>query len=218
MNTSSMRLRRLCVMAVLCAMAYVTVALIRIPVVLFLSYEPKDVLLVIGAFLFGPIAGGLTAIVVALLEMITISNTGIIGFAMNALSSCLFVCTAAIIYQRHKTVFGAIIGLLCGAAAATAGMLLWNYLVTPLYMTVMSRAEIAAILPTVFLPFNLLKTTLNSTLAMLLYKPIVRTLRTAKLLPTTENSQQNRHRIVPLITAFILLTLVAVMLVWSGII
>ena len=36
-------------------------------------------------------------------------------------------------------------------------MLLWNYLITPLYMTGFSRADVAALLPTLFLPFNLAK-------------------------------------------------------------
>ena len=36
-------------------------------------------------------------------------------------------------------------------------MLLWNYLITPLYMTGYSRADVAGLLPTLFLPFNLAK-------------------------------------------------------------
>ena len=36
-------------------------------------------------------------------------------------------------------------------------MLLWNYLITPLYTPGFTRADIAAMLPTVFLPFNLVK-------------------------------------------------------------
>ncbi len=217
MQHSSWRLRRLCVMAVLCAMAFTAVSLVRIPVVAFLKYEPKDVLLVIGGFLFGPLAGGLMATLVGLLEMVTVSDTGIIGCVMNILSSCLFVCTASGIYQQRKNLSGAVLGLTVGSLAATTGMLLWNYLITPLYMH-LPRETVAAMLPTVFLPFNLLKAALNSTLAMLLYKSVVRALRHAQLLPPMAKEQHPPRHSVPLIAAFILLTLIAVWLVWRGVI
>ena len=45
------RTRRLAVMGLLCAVAYVIVAVCRIPIVSFLKYEPKDVVIVIGGFL-----------------------------------------------------------------------------------------------------------------------------------------------------------------------
>ncbi len=216
MQNSTWRLRRLCVMALLCAMAFTAVAIIRIPVVAFLKYEPKDVLLVIGGFLFGPLAGGLMATVVALIELVTVSDTGLIGCAMNILSSCLFVCTAAVIYRHRRNLGGAIIGLICGALAATAGMLLWNYLVTPLYMELPRQAVTEMLLP-VFLPFNLFKTALNSVLALLLYKPVTKALRASRLLPPAEMAAGKPRRAVAVVALFILLTLVAVLLVWRGI-
>ncbi len=217
MQEKNWKLRRLCMMAALCAMAFAAVALIRIPVVVFLKYEPKDVLLTIGGFLFGPLAGGIMATVVALVEL-TISDTGLIGALMNVLSSCLFVCTAAAVYHRRKTLGRAVIGLVAGALAATAGMLLWNYLITPLYMG-LPREQIAAMLWTVFLPFNLLKTGLNTALTLLLYKAVVKALRAARLLPPssgTETPKNNRWAWI--IALFALLTLVMVLLVWRGII
>ncbi|MBQ4612322.1 MAG: ECF transporter S component [Clostridia bacterium] len=217
MQNTNWRLRRLCVMAVLCAMAFAAVSLVRIPVVSFLKYEPKDVLLVIGAFLFGPLAGGIMSALVALVEMITISDTGIIGCAMNLLSSCLFVCTAAAIYQHRRNLIGAVVGLVCGSLAATAGMLLWNYLITPLYMELPRQAVAEMLLP-VFLPFNLLKTALNSTLTMLLYKPIVAALRASRLLPPTETSGKKHARAAWVISLFVLATLVLVLLAMNGII
>ncbi len=217
MQTSSQRLRRLCVMALLSAMAFAAVALIRIPVVAFLKYEPKDVLLVIGGFLYGPLAGGTMAVIVALVELVTVSDTGIIGCVMNALSSCLFVCTAAVIYHRRKSLNSAVIGLICGALAATTGMLLWNYLVTPLYMELPRQAVAEMLLP-VFLPFNLFKTSLNSVLTLLLYKSVVKALRASRLLPKAETTTAKPQRSVWPIALFLLLTLIVVLLVWRGII
>ena len=50
------KMKKLTVLAMLSAIAYVAVALLRFPVVLFLSYEPKDVVIAIGGFLYGPAA------------------------------------------------------------------------------------------------------------------------------------------------------------------
>ncbi len=217
MQNSSRNVRRMCVMSMLCAVSFMAVAIIRIPVIDFLKYEPKDVILTIGGFLFGPLAGGIMATVVALIEMVTVSNTGLIGCVMNILSSCLFVCTAATIYQHRKTLSGAIFGLICGSFATTAAMILWNFLITPLYMGI-PREAVIAMLPTVFLPFNLLKTALNSTLSMLLYKPAVHALRSAHLLPPAQNTTHQKHYATWVIALFILLTLIGILLAWKGII
>ncbi|MBQ5840655.1 MAG: ECF transporter S component [Clostridia bacterium] len=217
MQDKNWKLRRLCMMAAICAMAFAAVSLIRIPVVVFLKYEPKDVLLTIGGFLFGPLAGSIMAVVVALVEL-TISDTGLIGALMNAISSCLFVCIAATIYHRRKTLGRAVIGLVAGALATTAGMLLWNYLITPLYMG-LPREQIAAMLWTVFLPFNLLKTGLNATLTLLLYKTVVKALRAARLLPPSSGTEAPKNnRLAWFAALFVLLTLVLALLVWRGII
>lgn len=218
MKNTSWQLRRLCVVAMLCAVAFAAVAFIRIPVVLFLKYEPKDVILTIGGFLFGPWTGAAMAVAVALLELVTISDTGIIGLLMNILSSCLFVCTAALIYHSKKTLARAVVGLVCGAIVATGGMLLWNYLITPLYMAV-SRQDIAQMLLPVFLPFNLLKGGLNATLTMLLYKSISSALRAGRLLPQApQKSTSTKHPWAWIVSLFLLATLVLVLLAWKNII
>lgn len=218
MNDRSWKLRRLSALAMITALAYITVVLIRIPVVLFLSYEPKDVLLTIGGFLFGPISGVVMCAVVSLLEMVTISSTGPIGMIMNFFSSVLFVCTASLIYHRKKTLSRALIGLIAGAIAMTAGMLLWNYLITPLYMNA-TREAIAGMLVPVFLPFNLLKSGLNTAFTMLLYKSVSNTLRAAHLLPKETASVSIKKRLPTLLLAlFACVILVLILLMWRGII
>lgn len=128
------RTRQITTVGMLCAMAYALVALVRIPLVLFLEYEPKDVVIAIGGLVYGPFTSFLAAAIVALLEMVTISEDGILGCVMNVLSSCSFACTAAYIYGRRRTPGGAVLGLLCGWVLMAAVMLLWNYLIAPLYM------------------------------------------------------------------------------------
>ena len=60
-------------------------------------------------------------------------------------------------------------------------MLLWNYLITPVYMGY-PREAVAELLIPVFLPFNLMKGGLNAAFAMILYKPVVTAFRYAHLL------------------------------------
>ncbi len=198
--------KRLTVLAMLCALAYVMVALIRIPLLVpFLKYEPKDVILAIGGFLYGPAAALLSCVVVAFIEMVTISDTGWIGFAMNVLSSAAFACTAALIYRRKRTIARAIIGLCCGVILMVAVMLAWNYVLTPLYMET-TRAEVATMLIPLFLPFNLIKGGLNAALTFLLYRPLVQGLRRASLLPESTHAQQKSNRFLLYAGALLLLT------------
>ena len=166
----------------LCAAAYIAVVVFRVPVVLFLKYEPKDIIIVIGGFIFGPLTSFLISVIVSLIEMFTISDTGIIGCIMNILSSISFACTASFIYKKKRTFWGAVIGLISGTLLLTAVMLLWNYLITPLYMT-LPREEVAKLLIPAFLPFNLLKGGLNTVFTLIIYKPLVKALRGAKLIP-----------------------------------
>lgn len=87
--------KKLTVLALLCAMAYLLMVTIKIPIILFLKYEPKDIIITLGGFLYGPAASVIISSVVSVLEMFTASDTGIIGLIMNILASCSFACTAA---------------------------------------------------------------------------------------------------------------------------
>ncbi len=209
--------KQLVVLAMLAALSYACVAFFRIPVVAFLKYEPKDCLLAIAGMLYGPLPALAATAVVALLELVTVSDTGLIGLLMNVLSSALFVVPAAYLYQRKKTLGNAVLGLAVGAVLMTAGMLLWNWLVTPLYMHVPREAVVEMLLP-VFLPFNLLKASLNAVLTALLYKSVVTALRKAHLVPRTEQATNRKRGIgVWLIGLTALAALILVLLVWKGI-
>ena len=179
--------KKLVTLSMLAALAYVAVFFFRIPVVLFLKYEPKDVVLAIGGFLYGPLSACALSVVVSLLEMVTISGTGVWGCLMNIISSCSFAGTAALFYRRRHTLKGAVLGLFAGWFLTVPVMLLWNYLVTPIY-TGYPRATVAQLLLPAFLPFNLLKGGLNASITLLLYKPVVGALRRAKLAPPSQSS------------------------------
>ena len=217
MKTNRFTTKELTTLAMLTAIAYVLVCTVRIPVVLFLKYEPKDVVITIGGFLMGPGAVLASSCVVALIEMFTISETGIIGCIMNLLSTCSFAFTAAYVYKQRHTMGGAIAGLVTGSVVMVITMLLWNYLITPLYMTGTSRSDIAGMLMPVFLPFNLLKAGLNSACILLLYKPVVNGLRRAGLLPAVSGHGSKKIG-VTVFAALLLVTCILFVLVLRGII
>lgn len=155
----------------LCALAYAAAAVGRVPLVLFLTYDPKDVVIAAGGFLFGPPASAAIALTVSLAELFSISGTGLWGLIMNVISSCSFACTASLLYRKRRTASGAAAGLLCGWGCMVLVMLFWNYLIAPIYMGC-PRQVVAEMLLPVFLPFNLIKGGLNAAITMLLYKPL----------------------------------------------
>lgn len=81
-------------------------------------------------------------------------------------------------------------GLVCGVVCMVCVMLLWNYIMTPIYIK-MPRDAVAALLPTVFLPFNLIKGGLNAGITMLLYKSAVTGLRKSNLIPPVKTGEKH---------------------------
>lgn len=205
--------------AMLCAMAFVLVVVIRVPVVLFLKYEPKDIVITLGGLIWGPGMAAIVSCVVSLIEMFTISDTGIIGCIMNILSTCTFACTAAAMYKKKRTLGGAVAGLLLGSVFMTVVMLLWNYLVTPIYMGY-PREEVAKLLVPAFLPFNALKAGLNAGFTFLFYKPIVTALRKAGLVENVSAGMGGNKKSsigVTVVAVLVIVTCVLYILAMRGI-
>lgn len=217
-----MDLKKISIIALLSALAFLMVAVIRIPVVAFLKYEPKDVIIVIGGFIYGPLVSIIISVFSSLLEMLTISETGIIGAVMNIVSSCAFAVTAAFIYSRKKSINRALLSLIIGTFVMVIIMLLWNYFLTPIYMGYPREAVAAMLLPQ-FLPFNLIKGILNTAITMLIYKPLVTALRKAGLIKLSDNhtagtiTRANRTGII-ILSVFLLITSVLAILVMQKVI
>ena len=220
-SRSRIDLRTWVAMAMLTAVAYVVMYLSKmLPSVNgFLDFDFKDVVICISGFIYGPLPAAIISIVVALIESVTISHTGPIGLLMNVLATCSFCCTATYVYKKRHTMWGAVLGLSLGVVALVAVMLLWNYLITPIYQGV-PRDVVAAMLPTVFLPFNLAKGGLNMAATLLLYKPVVTALRKAHLVAPSQNNAPGKKLNVGflLFSLALLATFVTLALVLWGII
>ena len=220
MDKKKTNARRLATLAMLAAIAFVVMYLSKLifrpfAVAGFLTFDLKDVILAITGFMFGPLSALAVSVVVSLIEMVTISDTGVIGLVMNVISSASFACVASAIYSRRRSMVSAVLGLAAGLVAMTAVMMLWNYLITPLYMHV-TREQVAAMLLPVFMPFNLVKAAMNSAITLLIYKPIASALRKARLLPEKEGSKGSVKLGIILPALFVLITCVLLVLVLSG--
>ena len=217
----SRKSNKLTVMAMLCALAFVAVVAIRIPLipfVPFLEYEPKDVIIMTGGFLFGPMSAALISIIVSFIEMFTISSTGIIGLIMNILSTVAFVCPAAYLYKKQHSIKGAFLGMIAGTLLMTLIMVLWNYLITPIYMGYPREAIVELILPA-FIPFNLLKGGINTALTLLIYKPLTTTLKRSNLMNFTNETAVKKSSFnmgITLTAAVVLITCILVIMVMKG--
>lgn len=204
--------KKIITMAMLVALAYLATFIGRIvlvPAVGFLKYDPKDIIIAIGGFIYGPLAAFIITLVTSLVEMFTISETGIIGLIMNVIATCAFVCPAAFIYKHRRSMKWAIVGLGIGCIAMVTVMLLWNYLISPLYMGY-PREAIAKLLIPGFLPFNLIKGGLNAGITLLIYKPVVTALRRSNLVaPSTKEQEGKDTRFgYVFISSFVLVTCV----------
>ena len=76
------RVRTLVLMAVFAALAFAAMFVFRFNVT-FLTFDLKDAVITISGLLLGPLAAATVSLLVAVLEFITISDTGWYGFLMN---------------------------------------------------------------------------------------------------------------------------------------
>lgn len=202
-TTSKLDTKKLVGMAMFAALAYAVTFVFRIPV-MFLTFDAKDAIIIIASLIYGPVSGIIISLTVALIELITISGTGVYGFIMNFASSAVFSAVAALVYKYKRTSAGAIIGFFSASAVMVTVMLVLNILITPFYMGV-ERAAVMELLPKVILPFNIAKGLMNSAFAMLLYKPIISGLRHAKLIKGSSKMTFNNSSVVMLVTALVTL-------------
>ncbi len=217
MQKQKMSTKYMASVAMFTAVSFIAVLLAKVipNVAGFLSYEPKDAVILIASFIFGPMTGVIISVLVSFIEMITISTTGPYGFLMNVVSTCAFVVPAAWMYKKDHSQKGALIGLGLGVVLMVVAMLAWNYVITPFYMGV-PRETVAGMLATVFLPFNLVKGGINASLTLLLYKPVVGALRRTGLVEPTKSGQKSQFSLgfllfsIAVLVTFVLLFLVLI--------
>ena len=178
------KVEKLVKMALLCAMSLALMYVVRFPLILpFLEYDMADVPILIGTFLYGPLAGLILAAIVSFLQAVTVSAaSGWIGGVMHFFALGSFALVAGIFYHRRHTLRGAVEGLVLGSLATTLIMVPFNYYLSPLFL--MSDAidykeahqMIWGIIWS-FVAFNAAKAAINSGVTYLIYKPVSKLFR-----------------------------------------
>ena len=212
---NSLLIKKISGIGVFAALAYITTLVCQIiPKVDFLSLELKDAVISIASFVYGPLVAPLISLVVSFVEFFTISTTGFWGFIMNFVSSTVFSLTASLIYKFMKSYTGAIIGLGTSVIITTTVMLGLNPLIVPLYSGAPTEVVVAMI-PTLLLPFNFAKALMNGAVSLLLYKPIITAMRTARLvLPSEYKTTFNKSSIITIIVGGVALLCAFGVLLW----
>lgn len=207
--------KKMTLLALFTALAAVFSLLIRVPLVpsvSFLSYDPKDVVIGIGGFLFGPLSAFIVSVLTSLIE-IFLRGGNLLDVVMNVISTSTFICTASWIYKRNHTRSGALTGLSAGTIVNILSMLLWNYVIDPIYFG-MPREAVVSMLPWIAL-FNLLKCGINSGILLVVYKPIVRALRSSGIVQK-EQDRISHSKSMMVIGLFLILTAIVVILSLNG--
>jgi len=194
MTNTNTNVKKLVVIAMMSAVAYLLALLFHflpipplVPAAPFLKFEPKDVIIVITGFMYGPLVVLPMAVVVGLLEM-PLSATWLYGLIMNVASTCAFACPAAFVYKKWRSITGGAVGLIAGVIITTGVMIPLNYLITPFFMGV-PRHMVVAILITGIGIFNFVKYALVAAITMQLYIPLKKALGKANLLPENEAAE-----------------------------
>lgn len=176
--------RKMVTLSLFCALAYAVTFVFRIKVA-FLTFDAKDAVVCIASMIYGPLSGVIVSFVVATVESLSVSDTAFWGWLMNFVSTATFSALAGLIYSKKRTFFGSILAIFVAAITTIAVMMLANLVITPIFQNTTVEA-VAALIPTLLLPFNSIKTVLNASIVLILYKPLVGALRKAKLLPHHE--------------------------------
>lgn len=170
-NTNRWNTRQLVTMALMCAISalFSFAQIPLIPGVTFLTYDPSLVPAMVCGFSFGPGAGFVVGSLAAVIHGLILGEW--VGSLMNIVATLCFVVPAALIYRRMHTFKGAVVGLVSGSLCALAGAIAANLTIGVLFW----YGSVDAILPLIvpaLVPFNLVKTILNSVLTLVVYKAV----------------------------------------------
>ncbi len=205
------KITKISVTGVFCALAFILTTVLRFKVA-FLSFDLKDAILAVISLMYGPIYGVVSAGIVAFLEFLSVSDTGVYGLIMNFISSATFTFIAGIIYKLNRTFKGAILAVFFSIIGVVSVMMLANILITPYYMGV-TASEVIKMIPTLLLPFNLCKALINAAATVAIYKPVRGVLKKAGAVKTIEtNANSNKTKSVITFSVAIIVIIATVVL------
>lgn len=154
----------------------------------FMNFDLCGLVELIGGFAMGPLQAFAIIMVKILLKLATEgTSSAFTGELQNVLLSCAYVLPPVILYHRNKTKRTAMVGMATGTIFCSIVAVFTNlFIIIPFYMTLMGQemgyfiqmcaeanpmVQNAATLAIFgIIPFNLIKCSINSLGAMVLYK------------------------------------------------
>lgn len=170
------------------------------PAFSFLKIDFSDIPILLGMFLYGPLAGVITAFVRSLLHLFLtgLAPQNMVGDFASFLASSIFTLPIFYFFGKKKNIrTNRIVGLVSGILALTIFMSIANYFViTPIYLQLYGvttqqflGTSLASYVAIGIVPFNLIKGLLVSGVFLVLH---------AKLLPWLSKKQHAIQKKTPL--------------------
>ncbi|EFT88452.1 TPA: ECF transporter S component [Enterococcus faecalis] len=170
------------------------------PAFSFLKIDFSDIPILLGMFLYGPLAGVITAFVRSLLHLFLtgLAPQNMVGDFASFLASSIFTLPIFYFFGKKKNIrTNRILGLVSGILALTIFMSIANYFViTPIYLQLYGvttqqflGTSLASYVAIGIVPFNLIKGLLVSGVFLVLH---------AKLLPWLSKKQHTIQKKTPL--------------------
>ena len=170
------------------------------PAFSFLKIDFSDIPILLGMFLYGPLAGVITAFVRSLLHLFLtgLAPQNMVGDFASFLASSIFPLPIFYFFGKKKNIrTNRIVGLVSGILALTIFMSIANYFViTPVYLQLYGvttqqflGTSLASYVAIGIVPFNLIKGLLVSGVFLVLH---------AKLLPWLSKKQHTIQKKTPL--------------------
>lgn len=172
--------------AISIALLYIIPLWSIIPSAPYLQYDTADIPVLVGTMIFGPWSGLMILTAVCLIQGLTISaGSGWVGIVMHLCASGAFVIVAGLVYRlgckAKKELVGLICGLVLGGVVMTALMIPLNLVLTVKFNGAPFELVKDMIVPAI-IPFNLIKSALNTTATVLLFVPLKKILTSAHLI------------------------------------
>lgn len=170
-NTNKWETKQLVTMALLCAIS-VLLSFIEFPLIpgiSWLKYDASCMPDMVVGFAYGPAAGIIVGVVSAFIHGMIMGDW--VGSCMTSFVVIGMVLPSALIYRKHRTMKGALVGLAVAIVVTLVVAVITNLIIDPFYLGVPFEAVVALVVPAL-LPFNLVKAIINSALTLLVYKSI----------------------------------------------
>ncbi len=231
---SSARIAVIAMFSALAAILYIFNFALPFAFPSFLEFKFSDIPVLIGSFALGPVSSVIIVVSEILIKLVVKgSSTMFVGEISDLLTSCAFAVTAGIIYKKHRTFKGALVGMAVGTAVEVVVAVLINWLfLVPFYVQFLFNGNWAPLINAMnklfpnctrenfynyylwvsVLPFNLLRCLVAVLVTLPVYKRISMLINrfNAKLEPKSEEGAVKSKKIN--IAAIIISAVVIVLL------